>query len=73
MAKEEWAASPAEEKEDPCELETASEAPAIDEATNKALLKRIDRRVMPVVNLINRQVLSQGAMPKARPWLTYYS
>lgn len=48
--KEDWTASSVVEKEESSELEAADGVPVIDEATSKALLKRIDRRVMPVVN-----------------------
>lgn len=43
-------ATPAIEKTTSSQLETANGAITVDEETNKRLLKRIDRRVMPVVS-----------------------
>lgn len=43
--------TPVEEKIGSSQLERGSDAVTIDVETNKALLKRIDRRVMPVVSL----------------------
>ncbi|KAL6852242.1 hypothetical protein ACO1O0_006783 [Amphichorda felina] len=61
-------ATPAIEKTTSSQLETANGAITIDEETNKRLLKRIDRRVMPVLcftyalQYYDKALLSQAAI-----------